>query len=162
VTPMKCEIWSRRRVCVTGATGLVGAWLTKALVDAGADVVGLIRDTVPGSNFYRLGLDRRVAMVRGRLEDYELIARTMNEYETEVVFHLAAQTIVGIATHHPLSTFSSNIEGTWNVLEAARHAKHVKAVVQASSDKAYGTHATLPYRETAPLVGRHPYDVSKS
>ena len=147
---------------VTGCTGLVGAWLTDWLVGAGADVVGLVRDSVPGSNFYRLGLDRRIVSVRGAVEDFSLIERALNEYEIEVVFHLAAQTIVGIANHHPLSTFSANIAGTWNVLEAARHAKHVKAVVQASSDKAYGTHTTLPYRETAPLIGRHPYDVSKS
>jgi CDP-glucose 4,6-dehydratase len=156
------DIWSRRRVFVTGCTGLVGAWLTDWLVRAGADVVGLVRDSVPDSNFHRLGLDRRVVSVRGAVEDYPLIERTLNEYEIEVVFHLAAQTIVGIANHNPLSTFSANIAGTWNVLEAARHARHVRAVVQASSDKAYGTHETLPYRETAPLVGRHPYDVSKS
>src|SRR5439155_11784392 len=115
-----------------------------------------------GSNFYRFGLDKRVATVRGDLEDYSLIERILNEYEVEVVFHLAAQTIVGIANHNPLSTFSANIQGTWNVLEAARHARSIKAVVQASSDKAYGTHAMLPYTEEAPLVGRHPYDVSKS
>ena len=159
---MTSDLWRRRRVFVTGCTGLVGAWLTDWLVSAGADVVGLVRDTVPGSNFYSLGLDRRIVSVRGDLEDYELIARTLNEYEIEVVFHLAAQTIVGIANHNPLSTFSANIAGSWNVLEAARLAKHVKAFVMASSDKAYGTHEVLPYTEDAPLIGRHPYDVSKS
>jgi CDP-glucose 4,6-dehydratase len=100
--------------------------------------------------------------VRGHLEDYSLIERILNEYEVEVVFHLGAQTIVGIANHNPLSTFSANIQGTWNVLEAARHARHIKAVVLASSDKAYGAHDVLPYTEEAPLIGRHPYDVSKS
>jgi CDP-glucose 4,6-dehydratase len=155
-------MWQRRRVFVTGATGLVGSWLAEWLVNAGADVVALVRDGVPGSNFYRFGLDSRVATVRGDLEDYPLMARILNEYEIEVVFHLAAQTIVGIANQNPLSTFSANIQGTWNVLEAARHARHIKAVVQASSDKAYGTHAVLPYTEEAPLIGRHPYDVSKS
>jgi CDP-glucose 4,6-dehydratase len=156
------QMWKRRRVFVTGCTGLVGAWLTEWLVSAGADVVALVRDSVPGSNFYRLGLDRQVATVHGALEDYALMERILNEYEVEVVFHLAAQTIVGIANQNPLSTFSANIQGTWNVLEAARHARYVKAVVQASSDKAYGTHEVLPYTEEAPLVGRHPYDVSKS
>ena len=86
----------------------------------------------------------------------------MNEHEIEVVFNLAAQTIVGIANASPVSTFSANITGTWNVLEACRRSPRVKAVVLASSDKAYGTHRELPYRETAPLIGRHPYDVSKS
>jgi CDP-glucose 4,6-dehydratase len=156
------NIWPRRRVLVTGATGLVGAWLTDWLVNGEADVVALIRDGVPGSNFYRLKLDQRVVTVRGELEDYPLIARILNEYEIEVVFHLAAQTIVGIANQHPLSTFSANIQGTWNVLEAARHGRHIKAVVQASSDKAYGAHTVLPYTEEAALIGRHPYDVSKS
>jgi len=159
---MTIEMWQRRRVFVTGATGLVGAWLTEWLLDAGADVVALVRDGVPGSNFHRFGLDRRVVTVRGDLEDYRLIERILNEYEIEVVFHLAAQTIVGIANHSPLSTFTANIQGTWHVLEAARHARHIKAVVQASSDKAYGTHEVLPYTEDAPLIGRHPYDVSKS
>lgn len=159
---MSADLWRRRRVFVTGCTGLVGAWLTEWLVAAGADVVGLIRDNVPHSNFYTLGLDRRIVSVRGELEDYALIERTLNEYEIEVVFHLAAQTIVGIANSSPLSTFSANIAGSWHVLEAARHTKHIKAVVMASSDKAYGTHEVLPYTEEAPLVGKHPYDVSKS
>jgi len=159
---MTSDMWRRRRVFITGCTGLVGAWLTDWLVSAGADVVGLIRDDTPNSNFYRLGLDRRVTAVRGDLEDYALLERALNEHEIEVVFHLGAQAIVGIANHNPLSTFSANIQGTWNLLEAARRAKGVKAFVLASSDKAYGTHETLPYTEEAPLIGRHPYDVSKS
>ena len=156
------DVWRRRRVFVTGCTGLLGAWLTDWLVRAGADVVGLVRDQVPGSNFYRLGLEQKVVTVRGALEDAALIERAINEHEIEVVFNLAAQTIVGIANASPVSTFSANITGTWNVLEACRRSPRVKAVVLASSDKAYGTHRELPYRETAPLIGRHPYDVSKS
>ena len=159
---MTAETWRRKRVFVTGGTGLVGAWLIEWLVRAGADVVALVRDGVPGSNFYRFGLDKQVSTVRGSLEDYALMQRIINEYEVEVVFHLAAQTIVGIANANPLSTFTANIQGTWNVLEAARLSKRVKAVVLASSDKAYGTHKVLPYTEDAPLIGRHPYDVSKS
>ncbi len=159
---MKSERWRRRRVFVTGCTGLLGGWLTDWLARQGADVVGLVRDLVPGSNFYRLGLANKVVTVRGSLEDAPLIERVLNEYEIEVVFNLAAQTIVGIANENPVSTFSANIAGTWNVLEACRRVSRIKAIVLASSDKAYGTHATLPYRETAPLIGRHPYDVSKS
>src|SRR5437588_1639453 len=146
---MTSAAWRRRRVFVTGGTGLVGAWLIQWLVDAGADVVALVRDGVPGSNFYRFGLDQRVVTVRGDLEDYPLMERILNEHEIEVVFHLAAQTIVGIANQNPLSTFSANIQGTWNVLEAARHARQIRAVVLASSDKAYGTHEVLPYTEDA-------------
>jgi len=154
--------WHRRKVFVTGCTGLLGAWLSDWLVLHGADVVGLVRDGVPQSNFYRLGLDRRIAVVRGSVEDYPLISRILHEYEIEVVFHLAAQSIVGIANAGPLSTFSTNIGGSWNVLEACRDSKLVRAVVVASSDKAYGTQEVLPYREDMPLIGRHPYDVSKS
>jgi len=155
-------IWRRRNVFVTGCTGLLGAWLTDWLDRRQANVVGLVRDSVPGSNFYRLGLHERMTTVRGSVEDYALVERVLNEYEIDVVFHVAAQTIVGIANANPLSTFSANIAGTWNVMEAARRSRWTKAVVVASSDKAYGTHETLPYREDAPLIGRHPYDVSKS
>lgn len=159
---MESEFWRQRRVLVTGCTGLLGAWLTDWLVRQQADVVGLIRDAVPDSNFYWMGLDRRVVGVRGELEDYDVIERMVNEYEIEVIFHLAAQTLVGIANENPRSTFSANVAGTCNVLEAGRRARRVKAIVLASSDKAYGTQAVLPYREEAPLIGRHPYDVSKS
>jgi CDP-glucose 4,6-dehydratase len=159
---MNNEAWHRRRVFVTGCTGLLGAWLTDWLDQQQADVVGLVRDSVPMSNFDRLNLDKRVTTVRGEVEDHALLQRILNEYEIEVVFHLAAQAIVGVANTHALSTFKTNIEGTWNLLEAVRNTPKVAAVVIASSDKAYGEQANLPYREDAPLVGRHPYDVSKS
>lgn len=159
---MQPEIWRRRKVFVTGCAGLLGAWLTDWLVRHGADVVGLVRDIVPLSNFYRLGLDNRITMVKGTIEDYDLIERIVNEYEIEVIFHLAAQSIVGIANENSRSTFSTNILGACNVLEACRRSKWPKAVIVASSDKAYGTQAVLPYREDMPLIGRHPYDVSKS
>lgn len=159
---MSAGVWRQRRVLITGCTGLLGAWLTDWLVRQQADVVGLVRDGVPKSNFYFMELERRVVSVRGAIEDYDLVERILNEYEIEVVFHLAAQTLVGIANDNPRSTFSANVQGTWNVLEACRRTPRVKAIVLASSDKAYGTQEDLPYRETAPLVGRHPYDVSKS
>lgn len=159
---MTMDAWRNRRVLVTGCTGLLGAWLTESLCERRADVIGLVRDSVPKSNFYLMGLDKRVVCVRGAVEDFDLVERTLNEYEIEVVFHLAAQTLVGIANENPRSTFSSNIAGTWNVLEAVRRARRVRAVILASSDKAYGTQDKLPYREDSPLLGRHPYDVSKS
>ncbi len=156
------NLWHRRRVFVTGCTGLLGTWLTEWLAARGADVIGLVRDTVPPSDFYRRGLAARIVTVHGEVEDYDLLERVVNEYEIEVIFHLAAQTIVVVANENPRSTFSTNIAGTWNLLEAARRSSRVRAVVVASSDKAYGTQTELPYREEAPLVGRHPYDVSKS
>lgn len=155
-------MWRQRKVFVTGATGLLGAWLTEWLVRQQAQVICLIRDHVPDSNFYRLALHERVVTVWGGVEDYDTIERILNEYEIDVVFHLAAQTLVGIANRNPRSTFSANITGTWNLLEASRLAPWVKAVILASSDKAYGAQVSLPYREEAPLIGSHPYDVSKS
>lgn len=159
---MELNAWKNRRVLVTGCTGLLGTWLTDWLVRRQADVVGLVRDGVPKSYFYRLGLDGQITIVHGALEDYALIERTLNEYRIEAIFHLAAQTQVGIANDNPLSTFSANIQGSWNVLEAARRSGRIKAVIMASSDKAYGIQAELPYHEQAPLAGCHPYDVSKS
>lgn len=155
--------WTDRPVFVTGATGLLGSHLTRALVEGGANVVCLVRDSVAQSHFYRLGLEKKVAIVRGQLEDYPLLERALNEYEIESVFHLGAQTIVGTANRNPLATFEANVRGTYNLLEAARrNGKRVKRVVVASSDKAYGAQPVLPYDEDAPLQGRFPYDCSKS
>jgi CDP-glucose 4,6-dehydratase len=159
---MKKEFWKDRNVFVTGCTGLLGSWLTKALVERGANVVGLIRDLVPKSNLNWSGFNDKITIVRGEIEDYFLLERVINEYEIDTVFHLAAQTIVTIANRNPISTFDTNIKGTWNVLEVCRKAPLVRRIVVASSDKAYGDQENLPYDENTPLEGRHPYDVSKS
>jgi CDP-glucose 4,6-dehydratase len=156
------EFWRDRPVLVTGCTGLLGSWLARGLLDRGAKTVGLVRDWVPESNFNKSGLSERVTVVRGDVIDQALIERVLGEYEIDTVFHLAAQTIVGIANRNPLSTFESNIKGTWTVLESCRRSPAVRQVIVASSDKAYGEHKQLPYAEEAALQGRHPYDVSKS
>jgi CDP-glucose 4,6-dehydratase len=154
--------WQDRPTFVTGATGLVGSWLVRRLLDAGADVVCLVRDWVPQSEFVRARLIEQVKVVRGDVRDQALLERTLGEYEIETVFHLAAQTIVGIANRNPISTFETNIGGTWALLEACRRSPAVKQIVVASSDKAYGDQENLPYDEQTPLQGQHPYDVSKS
>jgi len=156
------RFWLDRPTLVTGATGLIGGWLVRRLLAAGADVVCLVRDWVPQSEFVRAGLMERVKVVRGDVRDQAQLERTLGEYEVDTVIHLAAQTIVGIANRNPVSTFEANIAGTWSLLEACRRSPVVKQIVVASSDKAYGDHETLPYSEDAPLQGRHPYDVSKS
>ena len=147
---------------VTGCTGILGSWLTMALVERGADVVRLVRDWVPQSQLVLSGTDERIKIVRGTITDYTQVERILAEYEIETVFHLAAQSIVTIANRNPLSTFETNIKGTWLLLEAARRVPTVKRVLVASSDKAYGTQKQLPYVEDAPLLGCHPYDVSKA
>ncbi|MDQ3622887.1 MAG: GDP-mannose 4,6-dehydratase [Verrucomicrobiota bacterium] len=154
--------WLDRPTLVTGATGLVGGWLVRRLLGAGADVVCLVRDWVPQSDLVRGRLLEQVKMVRGDVRDQAQLERTLGEYEVDTIIHLAAQTIVGIANRNPVSTFETNIEGTWALLEAARRSPKAKQIVIASSDKAYGDHEVLPYSEEAPLQGRHPYDVSKS
>ena len=148
---------------VTGASGLLGSWLAEELVESGADVICLVRDWVPQSRFVATTLPDRTTVVRGELEDVDLLRRIVNEYEVDSVFHLGAQTIVGTARRSALSTFEANVRGTWNLMEACRDcAELVERIVVASSDKAYGPHAQLPYDEETPLRGIYPYDVSKS
>lgn len=159
---MTMQFWQDRPTLVTGATGLLGHWLVQRLLEAHADVVCLRRDWVPQSELVRSGILDRTKVVRGDVRDQALIERALGEFEIDTVFHLAAQTIVGIANRNPVSTMETNIQGTWTVLEACRRSPTVKSIVVASSDKAYGEHLELPYDESAALQGRHPYDVSKS
>jgi len=154
--------WRGREVLVTGASGLLGSAMVHKLCERGASVTCLVRDWVPASRLFAEGLAERANVVRGPLEDYETVLRALNEYEVDTVFHLGAQTIVGTASRSPLSTFESNVKGTWVLLEACRQLPKVRRVLVASSDKAYGEHEVLPFTEDAPLVGKYPYDVSKS
>lgn len=157
------NFWRHRNVFITGCSGFLGYWLTQYLLEHEAHVVGLVRDQVPQSSFFRFKLNEKITVVRGALEDYPLVERIINEYEIDTVFHLAAQTIVEIANRSPRTTFETNIKGTWNVLEGCRENRSlVKRIIIASSDKAYGTQEQLPYTELSPLKGTHPYDVSKS
>jgi CDP-glucose 4,6-dehydratase len=156
------QFWLDRPTLVTGATGLVGSWVVKSLLNSGADVVVLVRDWIPQSELVQSGILARLKVVRGDLRDQPLLERLLGEYEVDTVLHLAAQTIVPIANRNPTATFETNIAGTWSLLEACRRSPGVKQIVLASSDKAYGVHESLPYDENSPLQGRYPYDVSKS
>ena len=156
------SFWLDRPTFVTGATGLVGAWLVRRLLDEGADVTCLVRDWVPQNELIRGELLARVKVVRGDVRDQAVVERSLGEYEIDTVIHLAAQTIVTIANRNPKSTLETNIGGTWALLEAARRSPKVRQVIMASSDKAYGDEAGRAYTEDMPLRGRHPYDVSKS
>ena len=156
------NFWQDRPTFVSGGTGLVGSWLIQRLVEAGSDVVCLVRDWVPQSELVRAGFIERVKVVRGDVRDRDMLERALGEFEIDTVIHLAAQTIVTIANRNPISTFETNIAGTWNLLEASRRSPRVKQIVMASSDKAYGDQEILPYTEETPLQGQHPYDVSKS
>lgn len=155
--------WTNKHILVTGATGLVGSWLVRTLLQKKANVIALIRDFDPQSDLIRSQLVNQITVVNGALEDIRAIDRAINEHEVDTVFHLGAQTIVGTAFRHPLPTFEANIRGTYNLLEVCRQHKNlVKRIVVASSDKAYGSCTQLPYTEEMPLKGEGPYDVSKS
>jgi len=154
--------WRDRPVLVTGASGLVGGAVVRLLLERGADVACLLRDWVPDSELVRGGLLARARVVRGDVRDQALLERALGEHEARTVIHLAAQTTVPVANRNPVSTFESNVAGTWALLEACRRSPQVGQVVVASSDKAYGEHAQLPYDEDAPLLALHPYDVSKA
>jgi len=154
--------WQDRPVVVTGSTGLLGGWLVEALLDRGASVTCVVRDRPPQSRLITENIIERVSVVQGDVRDQPFLERVLGEYEARTVFHLAAQTIVGIANRNPVSTFETNIGGTWSMLEACRRSPLVSEIVVASSDKAYGEQSQLPYTEETPLAGVHPYDVSKS
>jgi CDP-glucose 4,6-dehydratase len=155
--------WAGRRALITGATGMIGSWLVKELLARSVDVAVLLRDGDPQSELHRSGDAARVSIVSGHLEDFGAVERAINEHEADTVFHLAAQTLVGTAYRYPLATFEANVRGTYHVLEACRlHATLVDRIVIASSDKAYGAQTSLPYTEDMPLMGRAPYEVSKS
>ena len=156
------KFWEDKRVFVTGSTGLVGGWLVKRLYEMKADVVVLVRDWVPKSKLISSDLLKKITVVRGDLSNPQLLERILVEYEVESVIHLAAQTIVPIANKNSLSTFESNIRGTWNLLEACKHVSSITSIVAASSDKAYGEAKILPYKEDFPLSATYPYDVSKA
>ncbi len=158
VSASKSSPWQDKRVFVTGATGLVGQWLTRALIARKAHPVLLVRDNLPAMyEFVDL-----CAIVRGDVRDQATIERALNEYDIETVYHLAAQADVTYANEHPANAFSTNVQGTVSVLEAVRRIKPTAMVVLASSDKAYGDSDRLPYTEDTPLEGRNPYDCSKS
>ncbi len=153
--------WKGKTVFVTGATGLMGSWLVKALLNKDAEVVALVRDQAPKSMLVSEGLIDQIAVVNGDIESLPTMQRAIAEYQPHTVFHLAAQPLVQIAKLDPVGTLRANVTGTWNVLEACRLIGKSNVVV-ASSDKAYGANESLPYLETHPLQGRYPYDVSKS
>jgi CDP-glucose 4,6-dehydratase len=159
---MNNDFWQGKKVLVTGAPGFVGGWLATRLLERGAQVVTLVLDLVPRSTLDWLGSAERVVRVLGSVGDEALLQRVLNVYEIDTVFHLAAQALVGVANRSPVSTFETNIRGTWTVLEACRQSEKVERVVVASSDKAYGVHRELPYTEDFQLHGLYPYDASKA
>jgi len=159
---MESKFWKGKRVLITGFEGFLGSNLSRALISLGAGLFGLDirvrrKETILTEHDYK-----KISVIKGSVVDYKLVKKVINKHKIDVVFHLAAEAIVGECRHNPLRTFSANIEGTWNILEACRNSRVIRSIIIASSDKAYGAHKNLPYEEDAPLQGDHPYDVSKS
>lgn len=154
--------WKNTNVLVTGADGFIGSHIAKALIDKGAEVVTIVRDIKKKNNIDILSIRDKINIIHGDLTNFSACERAINEYDVEFCFHIAAQALVGPANRSPLSTFESNIKGTWNILEACRISKKIKGLIIASSDKAYGQQKKLPYTENSPLDGYFPYDASKA
>lgn len=159
---IRSETLRGRRVLVTGIGGFVGSALARELLARGAKVIGILRDSAGSIQLEAVGIRHSVDLVFGSIGDAGLVSRVLAEYEVDTIFHLAAQAMVQVANRSPISTFESNIAGTWTVLEAARLSPVIERVVVASSDKAYGDQPALPYTESTPLHAQYPYDVSKA
>jgi len=155
------KFWKNKIVLVTGHEGFLGSWLTKILLSCGAKIVGV--DKVKNRPISILkDLRKNIIGIKGDIVNLKFIDEIMNKYKPKIIFHLAAEAIVEEAYRNPIKTFKANIQGTWNVLEAARGKDFIEGILVSSSDKAYGSHKELPYNEKAALKGDHPYDVSKS
>jgi CDP-glucose 4,6-dehydratase len=155
------KYWKKKKVLITGFEGFLGSNLAKTLLSYGAKITGV--DKVKNRPCSVLsGLRENIVCLKGDISDLNFVRKIINKYKPEVIFHIAAEAIVGEANKNPVRAFKSNIEGTWNILEVSRGKRFIEAIVVASSDKAYGSHKVLPYREDAALKGDHPYDASKS
>jgi CDP-glucose 4,6-dehydratase len=155
------HFWKERHVFITGASGFLGGWLCQALVQLGAEVTVLVRDERPKTYLRLSGISDKLNIVRGSLASYHLLERSLSEYSIDTCFHLAAQSLVPVANRSPLTTFESNVRGSWNLLEAARRNALLERLVIASSDKAYGNQQKLPLREDYELSSSYPYETSK-
>lgn len=157
---MNPKLWRNKKVLITGHEGFLGSWLTKSLLELGAEIVGV--DLVKNRPHSILkNLREKIKGIKGDVADFGFISRILEEERPRIVFHLAAQAVVGEAIQDPVKTFKSNIEGTWNILESCKDKEFIEGIVIASSDKAYGEHEDLPYREEMALRSHYPYDVSK-
>ena len=159
---MKEKFWKNKKVLITGYEGFLGSHLTRNLLSYGAKISGLDIKTHRKQTILSVKELNKIDIIRGSVEDFPLVSKIIRENKIEYIFHLAAEALVEECLQKPVKAFSTNIKGTWNILEAARNSNTIKSIIIASSDKAYGSHNILPYKENAALRGKHPYDVSKS
>ena len=158
------NIYRNKKVIITGDTGFKGSWLAIWLLSMGADVVGIsLPPQTPRDNYVICGLSKKITHIDRDIRDYDALRKIFNEYNPEIVFHLAAQAIVLEGYQNPLRTYSTNFMGTVNMLEAIRHTKSVKAGVLITTDKCYKNREWVhSYREIDRLGGNDPYSASKA
>lgn len=155
--------WEGRNVLITGASGFIGSWLSKNLIEKGANVVAMLKDNAPDIVLKYLGIYSKLkAIEKGDIVNFDWVKKIFADYNIDTCFHLAAQAIVGIANQSPIPTLETNIKGTWNILEVTRIIESVKRLIVASSDKCYGEPIKLPITEDHPLLASYPYDASKA
>jgi CDP-glucose 4,6-dehydratase len=159
---MNSTFWKDKKVVVTGGSGFIGGHLVESLVNFGAKVFVIDINKDPNLYYFVEGLDKKSTFLNINVQYEEKISEAIAKNRIEVVFHLAAQPLVGKAIEDPVEVFRTNIDGSINVLEAVRNNKNVKHLVIVSSDKAYGESKILPYTEDMALKGECPYSVSKS
>lgn len=159
---INAKYWKNKKVFITGHEGFLGSNLTKRLIGYDANIVGLDISVNRRNTIFTADDYKKIKTIKGSVANRVLVNKIISQFRPNIVFHLAAEAIVGRCNEDPICAFKSNIEGTWNILEACRNKAFVEAIVVASSDKAYGSHKVLPYKEDSHLIGNHPYDVSKS
>jgi len=159
---MDLQFWKNKNVLITGYEGFLGSHLSKKLLELKANLYGLDILVYRKNTILTKEDLNKIHIIKGSVEDYSLLLKIIRKNKINIVFHLAAKSLVADALNNPCQAFSTNIQGTWNLLEACRNHSQLKAIIVASSDKAYGEQKKLPYREDSPLMGNHPYDVSKS
>ena len=157
------EYYRGKRVLVTGHTGFKGSWLSRWLLQLGAQVIGYSLDPIQEpSHFELLGLADEMIDIRGDIRDLDHFEKVVNEHKPQVIFHLAAQPIVSIGYDDPKLTFETNMNGMLTVLEAGRKAEFIETMVLITSDKAYrNVEWEWGYRENDELGGYDPYSASK-
>lgn len=158
---MTSAFWNGRRVLITGANGFIGAWLSRTLIDLGAQVTGYDKSD-SGALDLHPDVKPRVKIVLGDLTDQAKMEQTLADGQIQTLYHLAAQSNIAIARGGPVPAFESNIRGTWSVLDACRVYGKLETIAVAASNTVYGDHDRHPFDESFALNANHPYSASKA
>jgi len=158
------KFWGNKTVLITGINGFIGGNLAKNLINLGAKIIGISNKKTKNKFLIYAGISNKIKFYYLDIKNFNKLSNVLNKHKIDTCIHLAAQVDVNIAKHKPHETFESNIRGTYNLLEILKGHKHIRSIIIASSDKAYGEYdiSDLPYKETYDLRPLYPYDVSKA